>query len=316
MNIRKLSLALMLAGAAALPLQAGAQDLNAAAAQSAFATAPDPARQVEEVVRLLRANDVATLVQVLTPPEQYRQLLAAYEQKRSQPVDPREREEFAEAIDKLIAADAVDRLMAEIEPKLREGAAQSEGMILMGLGALNIAANSKKSDLTPEQRTMIKAVLPGLERWIIATDFFSEDAARQALTLLSDGARRTGILSLDQLQALPLEDALARAGTMLDASKQALRLYGIDIDAIVSTAKVEVLAMEGEHARIRTTVTVFDAPISGEQELVLLEGRWYSADAVKNWQTKFDQGHHHKHSSHRSGDDSEQLEVEVEKAAG
>jgi hypothetical protein len=268
------------------------------------------------VVRLLRANDVATLVQVLTPPEQYRQLLAAYEQKRSQPVDPREREEFAEAIDKLIAADAVDRLMAEIEPKLREGAAQSEGMILMGLGALNIAANSKKSDLTPEQRTMIKAVLPGLERWIIATDFFSEDAARQALTLLSDGARRTGILSLDQLQALPLEDALARAGTMLDASKQALRLYGIDIDAIVSTAKVEVLAMEGEHARIRTTVTVFDAPISGEQELVLLEGRWYSADAVKNWQTKFDQGHHHKHSSHRSGDDSEQLEVEVEKAAG
>lgn len=315
MNIRKLSLALMLAGTCALPMLAGAQGMPAAAVQSAFAAAPDPARQIDEVVRLLRANDVATLVQALTPPEQYRLMREAYELQRAEPIPEHAREEFAEAVDKWIGPDAVERLMAEIEPKLEKGAAQSEGMILMGLGALNIAASSPDSDLTDEQRAMIKAALPGLERWIISTDFFSVDSARQALTLLSDGARRTGILSLDQLKNLPLEDALARAGTLLGAAKQALLIYGIDVDAIISTTRVEVLAMEGDRARVRTTVTVFDAPISGEQELVLLEGRWYAEAAVQNWKFKFDR-HHRKHRHHVDDEVEIDVDVEVEASAG
>ncbi len=119
--------------------------------------------------------------------------------------------------------------MAEIEPKLRERAVQSEGMILLGLGAMNMAITSPDSDLTEDQREMLKRALPGIEAWIIETDFFSADTLREALTFVADAARRTGISELDQLKMLSFEQLLGHGGRMLAAGKQAVKLYGIDV---------------------------------------------------------------------------------------
>jgi hypothetical protein len=277
---------LLLAGLSLAPMSLPAQTAVVAQAQAAAQSTPDPARQINELVQLLRANNLTALVQAMVPPQHYQQLRDKYELQRLQPVTAEQRAEFAEGIAKLIDPDAVDTLMAEIEPQLTKHAVQSEGMILMGLGALNIAATSPDSDLTDSQRAAIRSALPGLERWIIATDFFSVESMRNALTLLSDGARSTGIRDLDQLMSLSLEQTLDRASTMLGAAKQALMIYGIDVDAIAATTRVEVLEIAGDSARIRTTVTVFDAPIASEQDLVLIEGRWYSKDAVQGWERK------------------------------
>ena len=277
---------LLLAGLSLAPMSLPAQTAVVAQAQAAAQSTPDPARQINELVQLLRANNLTALVQAMVPPLHYQQLRDKYELQRLQPVTAEQRAEFAEGIAKLIDPDAVDTLMAEIEPKLTKHAVQSEGMILMGLGALNIAATSPDSDLTDSQRAAIRSALPGLERWIIATDFFSVESMRSALTLLSDGARSTGIRDLDQLMSLSLEQTLDRASTMLGSAKQALLIYGIDVDAIAATTRVEVLEIAGDSARIRTTVTVFDAPIASEQDLVLIEGRWYSKDAVQGWERK------------------------------
>lgn len=130
---------------------------------------------------------------------------------------------------------------------------------------------------------MLKRALPGIEAWVIETDFFSVDTLRQALTLVADAARRTGISDLDQIRMLSFEQLLAHGGRMLGAGKQAVKLYGIDLDAIVSTARMEVLEVEGDEARVRTTVTVFDAPLHFEQSLVLVEGRWYTKEAARDW---------------------------------
>lgn len=244
--------------------------------------AADPSLQLQELVRQFRSNDLAGLVRGSLPPEHYQQLLDKYELARQKPISESQRAEFAEGVQKLIAPDAVDRMMAEIEPKLRERAAQSEGMILMGLGALNMALASPNSDLTGEQRTMLKRALPGIEAWIIHTDFFSVDTLREALTLLADAARRTGISELDQLRMLSLDQVLAHGNRMLAASKQAVKLYGIDLDAIAASARMEVLEINGDQARVRTTVTVFDAPLHAEQDLVLVSGRWYTKQA-RDW---------------------------------
>jgi hypothetical protein len=164
-------------------------------------------------------------------------LLDKYEVARARPISEAQRAEFSDDIQKLIATDAVDRIMAEIEPELRERAVQSEGMILMGLGAMNMAVTSPDSELTEEQRAMLKRALPGIEAWVIETDFFSTDTLRHALNLLADAARRTGISDLDQIRMLSFEQLLAHGGRMLGAGKQAVKLYGIDLDAIVSTAR-------------------------------------------------------------------------------
>ncbi len=251
-------------------------------AMSAVAAA-DPSVQLQDLVRQFRSNDLAAIVRGSLPPAHYQTLIDKYEEARSKPISDKDRADFAEGLQKLIAPDAVDQLMAEIEPKMRERAVQSEGMILMGLGAMNMAVTSPDSDLTEEQRAMLKRALPGIEAWVIETDFFSVDTLRQALTLMADAARRTGISDLDQIRMLSFEQLLAHGGRMLGAGKQAVKLYGIDLDAIVSTARMEVLEVEGDEARVRTIVTVFDAPLHFEQSLVLVEGRWYTKEAARDW---------------------------------
>jgi hypothetical protein len=247
--------------------------------------------QLQDLVRQFRSNDLAAIVRGSLPPAHYQTLLDKYEEARSKPISDKDRADFAEGLQKLIAPDAVDQLMAEIEPKMRERAVQSEGMILMGLGAMNMAVTSPDSDLTEEQRAMLKRALPGIEAWVIETDFFSVDTLRQALTLVADAARRTGISDLDQIRMLSFEQLLAHGGRMLGAGKQAVKLYGIDLDAIVSTARMEVLEVEGDEARVRTTVTVFDAPLHFEQSLVLVEGRWYTKEAARDWNRHVRGGH-------------------------
>lgn len=274
-----LSLSLMLASlCAAQPLLAQEAPLPAS---SASVAAPDPALHIREAARLLRGNDLAGLVRAMMPAAKFQEVREAYELARAKPITDEQRADFAEKIGRLTAPNAVDVLMAEIEPKLEEARPQAAGAIMMGIGAAQMALASPEAELTEEQRAALRAALPGIQEWVTTTDFLSSDTARQALTLVADAARATGISNLDQARMLSFEEVLAKAGNMLAAGKRAVRLYGLDIDAILASTQVEVLEIVGTTARVRTTVTVFDAPLSKEIELVLVDGRWYGKDAVE-----------------------------------
>jgi hypothetical protein len=281
MKLKLLSMSLLLAGAigAAQPLLAAST--AAAAPQASSQSIPDPAQQIREVARSLRANDMAALARAMVPPSKLQDIRQAYELKRGEPTSAEDRAEFEEKLARITAPDAVDTLMAEIEPKLIEARPQAAGATMMGIGAMQMAIASPESDLTAAQRATLQAALPGIQRWVTTTDFLSSTSMRQALTLITDAARATGIGNLDQLKMLSFEEVLAKAGSVLAASKQAVRIYGLDLDAILASMQVEVLEIEGATARVRTTVTVFDAPISGEIELVLVEGRWFGKHALE-----------------------------------
>ncbi len=254
------------------------------------ALAPDPAAQLLDLARLLRSNDLHGLVQASVPPRNYQELRLAYEMHRLEPSSESDRAQFAEHLGKLSALDAVDQLMAEIEPKLAEARPKAPAAIMMGLGALQIALMSDDNDLSPEQRESLQHALPGFQSWVTRTDFLSSQSMRQALTLVAEAVRGTGIHDLDQLKQMSFEQAMAEAERVLAASKQALLIYGLDLDAIADSLRVEVLAVDGSNARVRTTITLFNAPISAEHDLVLLDGRWYGKNAVKHWAV-----HHEKH---------------------
>jgi hypothetical protein len=285
-----LSMSLMLASlfGAAQPLLA--QESGQVRAISASTAIPDPAIQIRAAAQLLRNNDLMGLLRTMVPPAQLQMLRQGYEAGRSQPITDEDRAEFEEAIAKFTAPDAVERLMQEIEPKLIEARPQAPGAIMMGVGALQMAVSSPDAELTDEQRVALRQALPGLQRWLTSTDFLSSLSMRQALTLVTDAIRGTGLDSIDELRMLSLEEALAQAGSVLASAKQAVRIYGLDLDAIADTLAVEVLAIEGDTARVRTTITVFDAPISKELELVLVDGRWYGKESVKHFDFHMD--HH------------------------
>ena len=254
-------------------------------AHSVSQSVPDPALQIRDLARILRANDLGGLVNALVPPSQYQRMRQAYELQRLQPITPAERAKFSQGIAKLIDANALDKFMLEIEPKLVEARPKAAGALLIGMGALQVALASEDSELTAEQRDALKSALPGIQKWATETDFLSSISMRQALSLLANAARNTGVRSIDELKMLSFEQALSKAGTMLAASKQALFIYGLDINAIADSLQVQILKQEGQTARVRTTITLFGAPISSEVDLVLLEGSWYSKTTVAKLNT-------------------------------
>lgn len=275
MNTKWLSLALLaavLAGTASAP---SAQQTAPAPVRAASVSAPDPAQEVANLARLFRSSDLAGLAQALTPRSKWDMARTAFEAKRRQPTTESDRARFAEKIQQLTGPDAVDQLMRKLEPEMTKARPQVAGMLLMGFGAIQVAITSPDSKLTDAQRQAIESALPGIRQWAGSTDFLSPDLMRRALTLLSDAARRTGINDIDQLKALPLEGVLERAGPMLVSAKEAVRVYGIDLDAVADSLKVEVLDLGKDTARVRTTVTLFGAPLWAEHELVLVEGHWY-----------------------------------------
>jgi hypothetical protein len=287
----KLLIIAMMAAGAVTPMSLLLAATPATAVSSVAATAPDPARHIEEAARLFRAGDVAGLARALVPPSKWAQAQAAYELHRLEPTSDADRAEFAEKLARITAADAVDTLMAEFEPKLEEARPQAAGALLMAFGAMQMAVNSPESKLTEDQRLVLQAALPGIQQWASTTDFLNSQTLRDALTLLTDAARQTGIDSIDQLKALPLEGVLDRARPVLAAAKDAVQLYGIDLDAVVDSLQVDVLENDGARARVRTTVTLFGAPVWHEHELVLVEGRWYGKQAALHFDHHDDHDH-------------------------
>lgn len=289
MKTKLLTMSLLLAGMIGAAQPSFAVELPNATSQSASSVAPDPAQQIRDISRKLRSNDLAGLISALVPPAKYQEMRQAYELARVKPTTPADRAKFEEEYAKLVGPDAVDTLMAEIEPKLVEARPQAAGAVMMGIGALQMAVASPDSEMTEDQRAALRAALPGLQQWVTTTDFLSSQSMRQALTLLTNAARNTGVANLDQLKMLSFEEVLAKAGSMLAASKQAVRIYGLDLDQIADSIQVQVLAIEGATARVRTTVTVFNAPIATEHELVLVDGRWYGKNAAVHWSVDADE---------------------------
>ena len=283
MKTKLLTMSLLLAGMIGAAQPSFAVEFSPGSSQSASTVAPDPAQQIRDLSRKLRGNDLAGLISALVPPAKYQEMRRAYETARVKPTTPEDRAKFEQEYAKLVGPNAVDTLMTEIEPKLEEARPQAAGAVMMGIGALQMAVASPDAEMTESQRAALRAALPGLQQWVTTTDFLSSQSMRQALTLITNAARDTGVANLDQLKMLSFEEVLAKAGSVLAASKQAVRIYGLDLDQIAESIDVQVLDIEGATARVRTTVTVFNAPIATEHELVLVDGRWYGKDAAAHW---------------------------------
>ncbi|MGQ0799690.1 MAG: hypothetical protein ACT4NL_06220 [Pseudomarimonas sp.] len=295
MKAKFLSLTLLAAGIIG-GLSTNPVEARTAVAQTQSATRiADPARQIEDLARLFRASDVVGLSQAVVPASKWEEVTLLYELKQLEKVDDEDRAEFAEKLARFTGPDAVDELMEGFEPELEKARPQAPGALMMGFGAMHMAITSPDSKLTDEQRVALQAAFPAIQQWASTTDFLSSDTLRRALTLLTDAARSTGISDLDQLKAMPLEAVLDRARPILVAAKQAVKLYGIDLDQVADSLNVEVLAIEGETARVRTTITLFDAPVWHEHDLVLVEGRWYP-----------------KHAAVRFAEDENDVEVDVD----
>ncbi|SDD08304.1 hypothetical protein [Aquimonas voraii] len=261
----------------------GGGDKGAADPAASTAT-PDAA--LKSATTALRQNDIGQFVKLVLPEARYNEVKAKYEAQKAEAgtPDPAEAAEFAEMMGKLTAADAEAALMAELEPHLAqfeaELAPQMPMMIGMGRG-MAVQGIQQNAEMSEDQKRQATQVVDALGNWLSNVKLADRELAKQAVAKAVATARALDLKTLEQLQALSFDDALAKAGIAFGGLKDVLAVYGFDINAALDSAQIEVLNTEGDTARVKVGYTLLGAAISSEQDMVREAGRWYGKDTMK-----------------------------------
>ncbi len=231
-------------------------------------------------VKAFRNNDLKTLLTTALPPAELERIRADWDKQRAAPITDEERAEFAENWGKITAPDGVDKIMAEVEPKLAEVKPQLAGMIAMGQGMATMSI-AQSTELTEPQKAQATAFLNGLGGWLGKTDFADPVLMRKALTALADGLRATGITKLDDIKALSFDQMLEKAGPAVAGFKNAFAAYGFSLDTIADSVKAEIVSESGDVAKLKVSYALFDSPMSFESEMQKVDGKWYGKDMLE-----------------------------------
>jgi len=251
-------------------------------APAAQAATPDGA--ILRSTRLLKEGDIHGLIRHAMPPADYEQ--ARSEWKRSvdaTPATDEDREKFAETMQRLTAPGAEEALFAEIEPQLQafdaEYQQQMPMYVAMGTGWLQGMVQESK-DLSPEARQQAIAVIAAMGEWVRRTHFTDPAAVKEVVAIFVRAAREVDMPTLDQARALDFEQSMDKMRITFLALKDALAVYGLSVDGVLDSVKAEVLANDGQEARVRVSYTLFDTPLAGEVDMVNVDGRWYGKDTI------------------------------------
>lgn len=257
----------------------------AAPPPTSAAAAPDAA--IMASVHALRANDIGALIANSLPPPALAKLKADWSKEMtSEPVNDEERKHFAENMAKLTAPGAEDKLMAEFEPSLKQfeqqSAQQMPMMIAMGQGFIQSAIQQSK-DLTDPQKQQTVALIDATAKWAQTAKFTDRPAAKQAIGVICKTARDLNLKTIDDVRALNYDQAMQKAGIAVGGMKALFAVYGLSMDKALDSVKAETVSTTGDNAKVKVTYTAFDQPFTTESELSKVDGKWYSKQAIAQW---------------------------------
>lgn len=252
-----------------------------AAAPAAVKTeGPDAA--IQKSIALLKQGDIGGLMQHALPPAEFAKAKADWG-KDAEPVTDEDRKKFAETMTKLTAPDAETALYAEIEPQLKAFDAQYQQQIpmyvSMGSGWLQGMIQQNK-DMSEAEKQQALAAINALGAWVQKTRFTDPEAVKKVLAVVTKTARSLNLKSADEARALTYEQSMEKARTGVQGVKEALAVYGFSLDQTLDSVKSEVVSNDGKTAKVKISYTLFDTPLTGETEMVNLDGRWYGKHAL------------------------------------
>lgn len=261
---------------------------TAAPAAAPASAGPDVA--VMASVKALRANDVGALLANALPPGELAKLKTDWNKEMNKdPVSDEERRHFAEQMAKLTAPGAEDKLIAELEPNLKQfeqqSAQQMPMMIAMGQGFIQSAIQQNK-DLTDPQKQQTVALIDATAKWAQTAKFTDRALAKQAIGVVCKTARDLNLKTVDDVRALNYDQAMQKAGIAVGGMKALFAVYGLSMDKALDSIKVETVSTTGDVAKVKVSYTAFDQPFTTESDLTRIDGKWYSKQAVEQWNKK------------------------------
>lgn len=260
------------------------------------ATAPgDPVGAIEAQVEALRANDLARYRQLSLPADLLARERALWDARvaRAEPVDPADAREYDEMMARLLAPDAEQALMRDLEPKLVQFEAEAAGqwpLVQATLGIFLNAAVQANDALTPAEKAHGAEVVASLLAWAQPALFTDRERARRAIGAAVRTARELQLPTLADARALDHEAALAKGGVAFGGAKAIARAYDLDLDAALDGVQAELVSTEGEAATVRVSYPFLGKTIAFEQRMVRRGDGWYGADALAQAEAELAEG--------------------------
>lgn len=246
-----------------------------------------PEGTVTASVKALRENNVASLFEIMMPPAELTKVKTDWSKEMNKdPVTDEDRKQFSDTMTKLTAPNAEATLYAQIEPQLKDfdakQAQQMPMMIAMGRGFAQSSIQQSK-DLSEEQKQQAQQLLDAVATWAQSTKFTDPTLVKGAIAAICKTARDLNLKTIDDARALTYDQGMQKAGIIMGGVKQVFLVYGLNVDKTLDSVKVEPATVTGDSAKVKVNYVAFDKPFATDGDLVKVDNKWYSKQAIEQW---------------------------------
>lgn len=243
-----------------------------------------PADSRRPVVDALKANDAAALIVALHGETELAEFLneggdetrASIAAKIAEEPGSTKEEDWLRLWTTLAGTNGVALVSAELYPQWQAQIPQMLATAQMGLTAMG-AAIAEDASMTALERSQLIELQWALTGWLSRTDFSDRKSFDKVLAIARDWIVASGAAHPLELVLTAPQQRLKLADDGIRSVKRALRLYGLDADAVLASVRFDEISRDDKQARLRTSFTVLDVPLQFEEDLAWFDGRWMDA---------------------------------------
>ncbi|HLS83126.1 MAG TPA: hypothetical protein VK016_00470 [Arenimonas sp.] len=274
------------------------------AAPEAVTAPDDPVAAVQAQASALRQNDLGRFARLSLPPDLYQRSAELWDRRvaEGEPVDPEDAAEYEQLMSRLLAEDAEEALMRDLEPKLAQLDVELAGqwpLMQATAGIFLAAAIQANEELSPEQKAHASELVTALLAWLEPKLITDRARARQAIGAAVRTARALELPTLEASRALGHEQALAKGSLLLAGAKDITRAYGLDLDEALDGMHAELVSRQEDQATVRIRYPLLGKQLSFERAMVRRDGGWYAAEDIAHAEAELAQA------GHESGNDAD-----------
>lgn len=245
----------------------------------------DPVEAVEAMAAALRQNDVVRYSHLSLPPDLHARSAALWDRRaaEAEPASDEDVEKYDRLMARLLAPGAEEDLAKDLEQQLARLEQEIGGQWPLMQATATIflsAAIQANTELTDDEKAHGTDVATQLIDWADPALFTDRDRGRQAIAVAVATARELQLPTLAEARALTHGPAMEKAGIALAGTKQLLRIYGLDLDAMLDGVSAELVAAEGDTATVKVSYPLQGKTVSFEMAMLRRDGAWYGANAI------------------------------------
>jgi hypothetical protein len=246
----------------------------------------DPVAAVKGLAAAVRDNDLVRYSRLSVPPALHARLEQRWTQNLDLAAPPtaKQRADYARWMLRFTEKNAESKLYASFDRRMKrvEADMTSQWPLMKTTGGIFLSGMIQANPrLSPAEKDHAKALGTALLDWLKPALLADRVRARRAIGLLVDTARDVDLPTLESSRQLRMVPALETGGRILEGLKQVGQVYGLDANAALARVEARVVDVEGDVATMEVSYPMLGRTIRFPMQLLRRDGRWYSADAVR-----------------------------------